>query len=96
MSFRTQTELTLNITGGALTYGGLIYSLYADGTHTYYSFDDVTFNTSSNAGRYVTVNTDDASVLKLEAGKYYTVLSGTATSGASVKQLSFVATQHVP
>lgn len=88
-------SLTLNIEAEGLTYGGLVYSVYSGGNHTYYSFDDVTFNTGSNANRYASVK-DGAKAYELEAGKYYTVLSGSQSSGASVKQLSFVATAPVP
>lgn len=87
--------LTLSIDAEGLTYGGLIYSVYSEGSHTYYSIDDVTFNTSGNVGRYASV-ASNATTLELEAGKYYSVLSGTAASGASVKHLSFVATAPIP
>ncbi|MGN0865839.1 MAG: hypothetical protein ACI4P8_06805 [Akkermansia sp.] len=87
--------LTLSIQADGLSYGGLLYSVYANGSHTYYSFDDVTFGTDKAPNRYVTVKTT-ASAYELEAGKYYTVLSGTQETGASVKYLSFVATAPEP
>ena len=88
-------SLTLNIQADGLSYGGLLYSVYADGTHTYYSFDDVTFNTNTNPNRYASVKSG-ATAYELEAGKYYSVLSGTQGNGASVKYLSFVATAPIP
>lgn len=89
-------SFTLNLQADGLTYGGLLYSVYTNGTHTYYSFDDVTFNTSgNNVNRYASVK-NNATAFVLEAGKYYSVLSGTAVNGASVKHLSFVATAPIP
>ena len=90
-----KNSFTLNVTGGSLTYGGLIYSVYKDGAHTYYDFDDVTFNADGNVNRYASVKSG-ATAIELEAGKYYSVLSGTLNSGASVKYLSFVATAPIP
>ncbi len=89
-------SLTLNIQADGLSYGCLLYSVYDNGTHTYYSFDDVTFNTGGNfPNRYASVSST-ASPYELEAGKYYAVLSGTQANGAAVKYLSFVAAAPIP
>ena len=89
-------SLTLNIQADGLSYGGLLYSVYSNGSHTYYSFDDVTFNTTGNfPNRYASVKSG-ATAYELEAGKYYSVLSGTQSGGAAVKYLSFVATAPIP
>lgn len=91
-----KNSLTLSIQADGLSYGGLLYSVYSNGSHTYYSFDDVTFKTDGNApNRYASVN-DGASAYELKAGKYYSVLSGTQGNDASVKYLSFVATAPIP
>lgn len=89
-------SITLNIQADGLSYGGLLYSVYSNGSHTYYSFDDVTFNTTGNfPNRYASVKSG-ATAYELEAGKYYSVLSGTQSGGAAVKYLSFVATSPIP
>ena len=88
-------SLTLSIQADGLSYGGLLYSVYENGSHTYYSFDDVTFNTGEHANRFATVKST-ASAYELEAGKYYSVLSGTQSNDAPVKYLSFVATAPEP
>lgn len=81
-------SLTLNLTGGGLKYGGVLYSVFKDGTHTYYDFNDVTFD---DKNKYVTVKSG-AQSLNLVNGEYYAVFSGVAEGGASVKYLSIVAT----
>lgn len=73
-------DLTLNgITG--LADGGLIF----DCNGTYYSADDITFS-----GDYASVK-DGAAAFDLEDNTYYTTLKITATGGASVKGIGFVA-----
>ncbi|MGN0820194.1 MAG: PEP-CTERM sorting domain-containing protein, partial [Akkermansia sp.] len=81
-------SLTLNLTGGGLKYGGVLYSVFKDGTHTYYDFNDVAFDDSN---KYVTVKSG-AQSLNLVNGEYYAVFSGVAEGSASVKYLSIVAT----
>ncbi|MBQ9758356.1 MAG: PEP-CTERM sorting domain-containing protein [Opitutales bacterium] len=86
-SFVTNDNIDLslgNVSG--LKDGGLIF----DCNSTYYAVSDITFS-----GNYATVK-EGAQALELESGSLYTVAKITATSGASVKGIGFVASIPEP
>lgn len=80
-----------NIGSYALDDGGLIFALYSgDSVSSYYSADDVTFT-----NQYATVKSG-ATAITLDEGVLYTVAKITASSGASVKGIGFVASIPEP
>ena len=82
--------ITLDVQGvQGYANGGTLFSVFSDGNHTYYNWNDVTFTSGANNAWYATVK-DGAVAATLNANTSYLVFSGTAASGASIKYVSYL------